>query len=66
MVMINRQEKEAILERYPNTQMVRTMRQDSKRHHYYCVETREIRDFLRTMRRAGEYHGAPRGKRHGK
>lgn len=66
MVMINKQEKDAILKLYPDTPMVRTMRQDSKRHHYYCVETKGVRDLLRTMRRSGEFHGAPKGKRHGK
>lgn len=39
MIAITQKEKEAICEKYPNTHFVRTMKQDSKRHHYYMVES---------------------------
>ena len=38
MISITREEKQAVLERYPNVHIVRTMKQDSKRHHYFMTE----------------------------
>ena len=38
MIAITASEKEAIRERFPRVHIVRTMKQDSKRHHYYMVE----------------------------
>ena len=40
MIAINKDEKEAIVKQYPNVGIVRTMKQDSKRHHYYMEEAR--------------------------
>lgn len=42
MVKISKAEKDAILKRYPNAHIRRTMKQDSKRHHYYCEESVKI------------------------
>lgn len=39
MIAITASEKKAICEKYPNTYFVRTMRNDSKRHHYFMVES---------------------------
>ena len=39
MIAINRNEKDQISERYPNIHFVRTMKGDSKRHHYYMEES---------------------------
>lgn len=38
MIAITLAEKNAIREKYHNVHIVRTMKQDSKRHHYYMVE----------------------------
>lgn len=50
MVSITKEEKEKILERYPETQVVRTMRQKSKRHHYYVEEVPRVMRFLDYIR----------------
>ena len=38
MIAITLSEKEAIREKFPRVHIVRTMKSDSKRHHYYMVE----------------------------
>lgn len=50
MVLINKDEKTAIAKRFPDAHIVRTMKGDSKRHHYYCEETLSILRFLNRMR----------------
>lgn len=50
MVMITAAEKEAIVKKFPKVHIARTMKNDSKRHHYYCVEEREVMNYLRTLR----------------
>ena len=50
MVAINALEKKAILEKYPDVHMVRTMKHDSKRHHYYMVEERGPMRLLAKLR----------------
>lgn len=50
MIAISKKEKEIISERYPNVHIVRTMKQKSKRHRYYCEETRQVMRLLNTMR----------------
>lgn len=50
MIAINKYEKEAILEKFPDAQIVRTMKHDSKRHHYYAVEDRRIVRLVNEMR----------------
>lgn len=64
MIAINKAEKDAIRERFPSVNIVRTMKQKSKRHRYYCEETRQVLQFLREIRpeerannaREGGYH----------
>jgi hypothetical protein len=56
MIAINKAEKEAILSKYPDTHVVRTMKHDSKRHRYYCTEDRRVMNLLKKMREAGELH----------
>lgn len=53
MVAITKTEKEAILKRFPNVHIVRTMKQKSKRHHYYCEESRGVMRYLDQIRNAG-------------
>ena len=50
LIAINKQEKEAIRERYPDIYIVRTMKQKSKRHRYYCVESPKVLRLLDRMR----------------
>lgn len=50
MIAINAYEKDVIREKFPNVHIVRTMKQDSKRHHYYCEESRGVMNTLRQMR----------------
>ncbi len=50
MVSINKEEKLAILAKYPNVHVVRTMKQDSKRHHYFAEEYPPAMRLLREMR----------------
>lgn len=60
MIAINKAEKEAIAERFPEVHIVRTMKQKSKRHHYYCEETRPVMRFLRQMRDPEGYSNSGR------
>lgn len=46
MVAITKKEKEAIVAQFPHAHIARTMRQKSKRHHYYCEERAAIMRFL--------------------
>lgn len=61
MIAITLAEKNAICEKYPNVHVVRTMKQDSKRHHYYMVEGGAPMRYLNTLRGAEN----PKGKRKG-
>lgn len=61
MIAINKDEKEAIVKQYPNVGIVRTMKQDSKRHHYYMEEARGPMYLLRKLR--GQDRGIKRRKK---
>lgn len=50
MIAINKNEKEAISARFKNVHIVRTMKQKSKRHHYYCEESPQVMRLLNEMR----------------
>ena len=50
MIAITKAEKDAIRDKFPNVNIVRTMKQKSKRHHYYCEETKQVSKFLKQMR----------------
>ena len=50
MVAINGKEKEYIAERLPNVHIRRTVKQKSKRHHYYMEESRSAMRLLRQLR----------------
>ena len=50
IVPINKEEKRELSERFPKATFVRTMKQDSKRGHYYCVEERNIMKYLNEIR----------------
>lgn len=50
MIAINKAEKDVISKRLPDVHIVRTMRQKSKRHHYFCEETKQVKQLLARMR----------------
>ena len=50
MIAINKAEKDAIIKRFPKTHIVRTMKRKSKRHRYYCEESRQVMRFLNKIR----------------
>ena len=50
MISISKEEKDVISKRFPNVHIVRTMRQKSKRHHYFCEESRGVMNYLRKVR----------------
>ena len=62
MIMINKEEKMAVLAKYPDIGMVRTVKQKSKRHHYYMEERRDAVIYLRKLR--GEITDKPKRNRY--
>lgn len=65
MVEITQTEKKAIKERYPDVHIVRTMKQDSKRHHYYMTEDRKPMELLRKLRAEVEANTVKAGGNNG-
>lgn len=63
MVKIDAAEKAALLKKFPSLTFVRTMKKDSKRHHYYCAEEWHVMEYLRVLR--GEEPSKPRQQRKG-
>lgn len=63
MIQVSKEEKMIIAERFPDVHIVRTMKGDSKRHHYYCEEAPRVLRFLEKMRNPGR---AADGERRGK
>lgn len=54
MVAISKMEKDMIRAKFPNVHIVRTMKSDSHRHHYYCEETRGVMQLLQKVRTPNE------------
>lgn len=50
MILITKEEKDAISKICPDAHIVRTMRQKSKRHRYYCEESRGVMNYLSQVR----------------
>lgn len=50
LIKINAAEKQAISRKFPHVHIVRTVKGDSKRHHYYCEEQRDAMRFLKKLR----------------
>lgn len=61
MIAITLAEKEAICKKYPNVHIVRTMKQDSKRHHYYMVEGGAPGRYLNALRGEENLKGKRKG-----
>lgn len=51
IVPINKEEKKELSKMFPKATFVRTMKQDSKRGHYYCVEEKNIMRALNDIRK---------------
>ena len=51
MISINKSEAKALRESLLNVRIVRTMKQKSKRGHYFCEETRQAMYFLKNLRK---------------
>ena len=63
MISISKEEAKIMREKIPNVNIVRTMKQKSKRGHYYCEETKRATRFLENLRngnftdkKAGAHH----------
>ena len=54
MVSITKAEKDALQKAFPRAHIVRTMKQKSKRHHYYCEETTRVMRFLSELRKSAD------------
>lgn len=52
MISISLEEANAIRARYPHVCIVRTMKQRSSRHHYWCDESLDAVEMLRRLRKA--------------
>lgn len=50
MIAVSKEEKEIILKNFPNAHIVRTMKTSSKRHRYYCEETKRVIALLEQLR----------------
>lgn len=50
MILVSKEEKELIKEKYPYVTIVRTMRQKSKRHRYYVEEAPCVMRLLEKVR----------------
>ena len=50
MVEISKEERDIIVERLPDTYIIRTMKRRSKRHHYSCEESKAVMSLLREIR----------------
>lgn len=64
MIAINKMEKDAIREQFPDIHIVRTMKQKSKRHHYYCEESRPVMRLLSRLRGTYTEHTKREGGNH--
>lgn len=42
MISITKQEKDLLVKLFPHYKFPRTIKQDSKRHHYFCTESEEL------------------------
>ena len=54
MISINKEEAKAIRENFSNIQIIRTVKQKSKRGRYFCEENNSVIKFLNKMRNTFE------------
>lgn len=65
MILVNKQEAFAIREKFPEIQLVRTMRQKSKRGRYYVEEASRVVRFVNKLRGIEEPVSTNRNKKGG-
>ena len=53
LIAISAKEKQIIAEQYPEVHIRRTVKQKSKRHHYYMEENKNAMRTLKSLRRPG-------------
>lgn len=53
LISVTKFEKEVILKIYPEAVISRTVKQKSKRHHYYVEETTQMLDLINKLRTEG-------------
>lgn len=58
MIAISKTEKAVISKELPDAHVVRTMKQKSGRHHYYCEESDAVMQILSQLRKDGMKGGA--------
>ncbi len=69
MIHISKTEKEVISKQLPDAHIARTMKQKSKRHHYYCEENKQVMQLITELRcgvnnqKVGAEHGYRKKKR---
>lgn len=51
LITINKEEARLVREKFPNAHIMRTMKQKSKRGHYYCEENRRVINFINSIRK---------------
>lgn len=64
MILINKEEAEAIRVRFPDAHIVRTVKNKSKRHRYYCEESRRVIRFIDVFRNGKNANNSKEGVRH--
>lgn len=50
MILITKNEKDLIVDKFPKAHIVRTCKQKSNRHKYYLVEDRKVMRYLNALR----------------
>lgn len=50
MILISKEEKDVISKAFPDAHIVRTMKQKSNRHRYYCEESNSVMKYLNEAR----------------
>ena len=63
MIQISKEEKEIIQEELPHVHIVRTMRNKSRRHHYFCSEEFEAVRLINKLRGKDKVDKKGRAKR---
>ena len=58
MILINKEESEQIRRKFPYAHIVRTMKQNSKRHRYYCEDSPRVMNYLNELRTDAEVYSS--------
>ena len=56
MILITKNEALILRQKIPDVSITRTMKQTSKRHHYYCEETLNVFSVLKELRKVNYIH----------